>query len=147
MNPKEFNWISKSPQKIESKDVQSILSKNGKRKLPLFIKKITMKILTSILWRSWSHKKKMLRKHPWTVIEIKKSSVVKFVLIYIAPFQIPCMNIWMRTQFLMLKKTNKINSSKLRCRLKKYRRIIIILHYIIFTSQRLVLVKCRIKRV
>jgi hypothetical protein len=39
MNPKEFNWISKSPQKIESKDVQSILSKNGKRKLPLFIKK------------------------------------------------------------------------------------------------------------
>jgi hypothetical protein len=52
MNPKEFNWISKSPQKIESKDVQSILSKNGKRKLPLFIKKITMKILTSILWRS-----------------------------------------------------------------------------------------------
>jgi superfamily II DNA or RNA helicase/HKD family nuclease/SOS-response transcriptional repressor LexA len=39
VNPKEFDWMSKSPRKIESKDVQSILGKNGKIRLPLFIKK------------------------------------------------------------------------------------------------------------
>lgn len=39
VNQKEFDWMSKSPRKIESKDVQSILGKKGKIILPLFIKK------------------------------------------------------------------------------------------------------------
>jgi superfamily II DNA or RNA helicase/HKD family nuclease/SOS-response transcriptional repressor LexA len=39
VNPKEFDWMSKSNRKIESKDVQSILGRNGKIRLPLFIKK------------------------------------------------------------------------------------------------------------
>jgi len=39
VNNKEFDWMSKSNRKIESKDVQSILGKNGKIRLPLFIKK------------------------------------------------------------------------------------------------------------
>ena len=39
INNKEFDWMSKSNRKIDSKDVQSILGKNGDIKLPLFIKK------------------------------------------------------------------------------------------------------------
>ena len=39
VNPKEFNWMSKSNRKISSKDVQSILGKKGDIRLPLFIKK------------------------------------------------------------------------------------------------------------
>jgi superfamily II DNA or RNA helicase/HKD family nuclease/phage repressor protein C with HTH and peptisase S24 domain len=39
VNQKEFDWMSKSNRKTESKDVQSILGKNGKIRLPLFIKK------------------------------------------------------------------------------------------------------------
>lgn len=39
VNQKEFDWMSKSNRKIESKDVQSILGKNGVIRLPLFIKK------------------------------------------------------------------------------------------------------------
>tara|TARA_R110002096_G_scaffold186423_1_gene365461 strand:- start:230 stop:3682 length:3453 start_codon:yes stop_codon:yes gene_type:complete len=39
VNQKEFDWMSKSNRKIESKDVQSILGRNGKIRLPLFIKK------------------------------------------------------------------------------------------------------------
>jgi superfamily II DNA or RNA helicase/HKD family nuclease/SOS-response transcriptional repressor LexA len=39
VNQKEFDWMSKSNRKIESKDVQSILGNNGKIRLPLFIKK------------------------------------------------------------------------------------------------------------
>ena len=39
VNKKEFDWMSKSNRKIESKDVQSILGHNGKIRLPLFIKK------------------------------------------------------------------------------------------------------------
>lgn len=39
VNQKEFDWMSKSNRRIESKDVQSILGKNGKIRLPLFIKK------------------------------------------------------------------------------------------------------------
>jgi superfamily II DNA or RNA helicase/HKD family nuclease/SOS-response transcriptional repressor LexA len=39
VNNKEFDWMSKSNRKIESKDVQSILGKNGVIRLPLFIKK------------------------------------------------------------------------------------------------------------
>lgn len=39
VNNKEFDWMSKSNRKIKSKDVQSILGKNGVIRLPLFIKK------------------------------------------------------------------------------------------------------------
>ena len=39
INQREFNWMSKSNRKLESKDVQSILGKNGEIRLPLFIKK------------------------------------------------------------------------------------------------------------
>jgi superfamily II DNA or RNA helicase/SOS-response transcriptional repressor LexA len=39
VNQKEFDWMSKSNRKIESKDVQSILGNNGEIRLPLFIKK------------------------------------------------------------------------------------------------------------
>ena len=39
VNSKEFDWMSKSNRKIDSKDVQSILGKNGVIRLPLFIKK------------------------------------------------------------------------------------------------------------
>ena len=39
VNNREFDWISKSDRKIESKDVQSILGKNGAIRLLLFIKK------------------------------------------------------------------------------------------------------------
>lgn len=39
VNKKEFDWMSKSNRKLESKDVQSILGHNGKIRLPLFIKK------------------------------------------------------------------------------------------------------------
>tara|TARA_R110002111_G_scaffold16141_6_gene41518 strand:- start:236 stop:3691 length:3456 start_codon:yes stop_codon:yes gene_type:complete len=39
VNQKEFDWMSKSNRKIESKDVQSILGNNGVIRLPLFIKK------------------------------------------------------------------------------------------------------------
>jgi superfamily II DNA or RNA helicase/HKD family nuclease len=39
VNAKEFDWMSKSNRKIDSKDVQSILGKNGVIKLPLFVKK------------------------------------------------------------------------------------------------------------
>nr|WP_238566946.1 DUF3427 domain-containing protein [Nonlabens ulvanivorans] len=39
LSPKEFDWMSKSNRKINSKDVQSILGKNGNIRLPLFIKK------------------------------------------------------------------------------------------------------------
>ncbi len=39
VNNKEFDWMSKSNRKINSKDVQSILGKNGPIRLPLFIKK------------------------------------------------------------------------------------------------------------
>jgi superfamily II DNA or RNA helicase/HKD family nuclease len=39
LNTKEFDWMSKSNRKIESKEVQSILGKNGAIRLPLFIKK------------------------------------------------------------------------------------------------------------
>jgi hypothetical protein len=37
VNNKEFDWMSN--RKINSKDVQSILGKNGAIRLPLFIKK------------------------------------------------------------------------------------------------------------
>ena len=39
VNQKEFDWMSKSNRKIQSNDVQSILGKKGKIRLPLFIKK------------------------------------------------------------------------------------------------------------
>ena len=39
VNQKEFDWMSKSNRKIDSKDVQSILGYNGSIRLPLFIKK------------------------------------------------------------------------------------------------------------
>lgn len=39
VNPREFNWMSKSNRKIESNDVQAILGKFGSIRLPLFIKK------------------------------------------------------------------------------------------------------------
>ncbi|MWW24056.1 DUF3427 domain-containing protein [Algibacter lectus] len=39
VNQKEFDWMSKSNRKTESKDVQSILGNNGAIRLPLFIKK------------------------------------------------------------------------------------------------------------
>lgn len=39
VNHKEFDWMSKSNRKINSKDVQSILGQNGSIRLPLFIKK------------------------------------------------------------------------------------------------------------
>ncbi|MDI1355291.1 MAG: DUF3427 domain-containing protein [bacterium] len=39
INNKEFDWMSKSNRKIDSKDVQSIIGKNGAIRLPLFIKK------------------------------------------------------------------------------------------------------------
>jgi len=39
VNNKEFDWMSKSNRKIDSKDVQSILGINGNIRLPLFIKK------------------------------------------------------------------------------------------------------------
>jgi superfamily II DNA or RNA helicase/HKD family nuclease/SOS-response transcriptional repressor LexA len=39
VNYKEFDWMSKSNRKIDSKDVQSILGKKGAIRLPLFIKK------------------------------------------------------------------------------------------------------------
>lgn len=39
VNTKEFDWMSKSNRNINSKDVQSILGKNGPIRLPLFIKK------------------------------------------------------------------------------------------------------------
>jgi superfamily II DNA or RNA helicase/phage repressor protein C with HTH and peptisase S24 domain len=39
VNPKVFDWMSKSNRKIVSKEVHSILGKNGKIRLPLFIKK------------------------------------------------------------------------------------------------------------
>ncbi|WP_198034422.1 DUF3427 domain-containing protein [Dyadobacter tibetensis] len=39
VNNREFDWMSKSNRKIESKDVQSILGHNGPIRLPLFIKK------------------------------------------------------------------------------------------------------------
>lgn len=39
VNNKEFDWMSKSNRTLKSKDVQSILGKNGPIRLPLFIKK------------------------------------------------------------------------------------------------------------
>lgn len=39
VNNKEFDWMSKSNRTLNSKDVQSILGKNGPIRLPLFIKK------------------------------------------------------------------------------------------------------------
>lgn len=39
VNTNEFDWMSKSNRKIDSKDVQSILGKCGDIRLPLFIKK------------------------------------------------------------------------------------------------------------
>lgn len=39
VNTREFDWMSKSNRKMNSKDVQSILGKNGVIRLPLFIKK------------------------------------------------------------------------------------------------------------
>jgi len=39
VNNKEFDWMSKSNRKLTSNDVQSILGKKGKIRLPLFIKK------------------------------------------------------------------------------------------------------------
>jgi len=39
INQREFKWMSKSNRKVESKDVQAILGKNGLIRLPLFIKK------------------------------------------------------------------------------------------------------------
>jgi superfamily II DNA or RNA helicase/HKD family nuclease/SOS-response transcriptional repressor LexA len=39
INNKEFQWMSKSNRKIDSKDVQAILGRNGEIRLPLFIKK------------------------------------------------------------------------------------------------------------
>ncbi len=39
VNNKEFDWMSKSNRNLNSKDVQSILGKNGPIRLPLFIKK------------------------------------------------------------------------------------------------------------
>ena len=39
INNKEFFWMSKSKRKLASNDVQSILGKKGKIRLPLFIKK------------------------------------------------------------------------------------------------------------
>lgn len=39
VNSKEFDWMSKSNRKINSRDVQSILGKSGPIRLPLFIKK------------------------------------------------------------------------------------------------------------
>jgi len=39
VNNKEFDWMSKSNRKIGSKEVQSILGRNGAIRLPLFIKK------------------------------------------------------------------------------------------------------------
>jgi superfamily II DNA or RNA helicase/HKD family nuclease len=39
VNNKEFDWMSKSNRTLNSNDVQSILGKNGKIRLPLFIKK------------------------------------------------------------------------------------------------------------
>jgi superfamily II DNA or RNA helicase len=39
VNNKEFDWMSKSNRKLDSKDVRSILGKNGEIRLPLFIKK------------------------------------------------------------------------------------------------------------
>lgn len=39
INNKEFSWMSKSNRKLTSKDVESILGKRGKIRLPLFIKK------------------------------------------------------------------------------------------------------------
>ena len=39
VNNKEFDWMSKSNRTVNSKDVQSILGKNGPIRLPLFIKK------------------------------------------------------------------------------------------------------------
>ncbi len=39
VNPREFDWMSKSKRKITSNDVQSILGNKGKIRLPLFIKK------------------------------------------------------------------------------------------------------------
>jgi len=39
VNNKEFDWMSKSNRNLESKDVRSILGKNGPIRLPLFIKK------------------------------------------------------------------------------------------------------------
>ncbi len=39
VNNTEFDWMSKSNRKIDSKDVQSILGKKGAIRLPLFIKK------------------------------------------------------------------------------------------------------------
>jgi phage repressor protein C with HTH and peptisase S24 domain len=39
VNTQEFDWMSKSNRKIDSKDVQSILGKKGAIRLPLFIKK------------------------------------------------------------------------------------------------------------
>ena len=39
ISPKSFEWMSKSNRRIESNDVQGILGKSGKIRLPLFIKK------------------------------------------------------------------------------------------------------------
>jgi hypothetical protein len=50
---KEFDWMSKSNRKINSKDVQSIFKKTELLDF-LFIKKIMMKDLISIIWGSKS---------------------------------------------------------------------------------------------
>ena len=39
INDQEFSWMSKSNRRLSSKDVRSILGKNGSIRLPLFIKK------------------------------------------------------------------------------------------------------------
>lgn len=39
VNPREFNWMSKSNRKLESNDVKAILDTKSKIRLPLFIKK------------------------------------------------------------------------------------------------------------
>jgi superfamily II DNA or RNA helicase/HKD family nuclease/phage repressor protein C with HTH and peptisase S24 domain len=39
VNNSEFDWMSKSNRRLDSNDVQSIMGKNGKIRLPMFIKK------------------------------------------------------------------------------------------------------------
>jgi hypothetical protein len=81
MNPREFDWISKFPRKIKSKNVQSILRKNGRIRLSLFIKKNNNKGTDFYFMGDMEPQLENVAQTLMNSNRGKKPSVVKFVLI------------------------------------------------------------------
>jgi hypothetical protein len=81
MNPREFDWMSESPRKIESKNVQSILGKNGRIRLSLFIKKNNDEGTDFYFMGDMEQQQENVEQTLMNSNRGKKPSVVKFVLI------------------------------------------------------------------